>query len=81
MKKINVLYLSVNPSYYDIEKIAKANYDEAKEFAENDKTGAFAFHEYTIDADKAGEYKYCADGADYGDGSDTLFMWIKVCGE
>lgn len=81
MKKINVLYLSVNPSYYDIEKLTKATFEEAKNFAENDTINALTCNEITIDMEKAAEYSFCPQGAEFGDNGDALLMWIKVCGE
>jgi hypothetical protein len=76
---VTIFSASVNPSYdYDLIKIAKMSYDEAVEFFKNDNIGACSCHEYVVNTTKPNEFGFCADGADYGDGSDTMLVWVKV---
>lgn len=78
--KVKILSASVNPSceYYDLGKIGKMKYDDAKKFFANDKIGACSVHEHDVNLSSENEFMFCADGADYGDGSDTMFNWLKV---
>lgn len=76
---VKMFSASVNPSYdYDLVKIGKMSYDEAVEFFKNDKIGACACYEHEVDTTKSDEFKFAADGAYFGDGSDTMFVWVKV---
>ena len=81
MAKATVLYLSFNPSYYDAKKLADLSYDEAKTFIENDKIGALSDMEEELDLTKSGIYQYTPNGMRYRDTSDSLIIWIKVCGD
>jgi len=77
--KVTIFSASVNPSYdYDLVNIGQMSYDEAVEFFKNDKIGACSCHTHEVDLTKPNEFKFCADGASFGDGSDTLFVWTKV---
>lgn len=76
---VKIFSASVNPSYeYDLVKIGKMSYDEAVEFFKNDNINACSVRERVVDSTKPNEFSFCADGADYGDGSDTMFVWVKV---
>ena len=77
--KVTIFSASVNPSYdYDLVNIGQMSYDEAVEFFKNDKIGACSCHTREVNLTKPNEFKFCADGAIFGDGSDTLFVWTKV---
>ena len=81
MAKVTVLYFSFNPDWYDAKEIAKASYDEVKEFVEKHSPGAVTYKEVEIDLTNPSEYKFFPDCADSGDTSDCLMTWIKVCGD
>lgn len=81
MAKVTVIYLSVNPSFYDVQKLAKLSFDEAKKFIENDTIVACSHKVVELDLTKSADYKYCPDGADLGDWTDSLLMWIRVSGD
>lgn len=78
--KVTIFSASVNPSYYyDLEKIGKMSYDRAVEFfTKEDTIGACAYHFHEVDLTQPNEFFFCADGANYGDDSDTMFVWTKV---
>lgn len=78
--KVQIFSASVNPNYdYDLLTIGKLSFDEAVEYFENDGYfGACTYHLYEVDLSKANEFSFCAEGADCGDGSDTMFVWTKV---
>lgn len=81
MAKVTVIYLSVNPSFYDVQKLAKLSFDEAKKFIEDDTIVACSHKVVELDMTKFADYNYCADGADLGDWTDSLLMWIRVSGD
>ena len=77
--KVQIFSASVNPSYgYDLVAIGKLSFADAVDFFENDKIGACTCHLRELDLSKPNECSFCADGADCGDGSDTMFVWTKV---
>ena len=78
--KVTIFSASVNPSYdYDLINISQMSYDEAVSYFRNeDKIGACSCNEREVDITKPNEFMFSADGANYGDGSDTMFVWIKV---
>lgn len=53
-------------------------YDEAVEFFKNDTIGACACYESIVDQSKPNEFRFACDGAFFGDGSDCMFVWVKV---
>jgi len=78
--KVQIFSASVCPSYdYDLVTIGKLSFDEAVDFFKNeDEIGACSYHMREVDLSKPNEFSFCADGADYGVGSDTMFVWVKV---
>ena len=77
--KVKIFSASVNPSFdYNLEQIGKLSFDEAVEYFENDSICACSCNLREVDITKPNEFSFCADGADYGDGSDTMFVWVKV---
>jgi len=69
----------VNPSYdYNLENISKLSFDKAVEYFDNDGIGACSCHLHEVELSKPNEFSFCADGANFGDGSDTMFVWVKV---
>lgn len=78
--KVQIFSASVNPSYgYDLVTIGKLSFDDAVDFFENDdEIGACTCHLHEVDLSKPNEFSFCADGANCGDGSDTMFVWTKV---
>ena len=83
---VNILSVSINPEKYLLADIAGMTYDQAKEFF-NDKLSSssgevyFTLNEYTVDLSIPHESRFHADGVFSGDGSDTMFNWIKVSKE
>ena len=79
MLKVFIFSASVNPSYdYDLVTIGKLSFDEAVEYFKNDTIGACSCNMRELDLSKSNEFSFCADGADLGVGSDTMFVWTKV---
>lgn len=77
--KVKIFSASVNPSFdYNLEQIGKLSFDEAVEYFENDRICACSCNLREVDITKPNEFSFCADGANYGDGSDTMFVWVKV---
>ena len=77
--KVTIFSASVNPSYdYNLTEIGGLSYDEAVNFFDNDEIGACSCYEREVDISKPNEFMFCADGANFGDGSDTMFVWVKV---
>lgn len=77
--KVQIFSASVNPSFgYNLVGIGTLNFDEAVKFFEEDKIGACSCHLHEVDLSKPNEFSFCADGANCGDGSDTMFVWTKV---
>ena len=78
--RVQIFSASVNPSYdYDLVTIGKLSFDEAVDFFENeDEIGACSCNMREVELSKPNEFSFCADGANYGDGSDTMFVWVKV---
>lgn len=78
--KVTIFSASVNPSCgYNLIKISRMSYDRAVEFfTKEDTIGACAYHFHEVDLTQPNEFFFCADGANYGDGSDTMFVWTKV---
>lgn len=75
---VKIFSASVNPNYYDLVEIGKMSFEKAVEFFKKDTIGACSVNMREVDATKPSEMMFCADGADYGDGSDTMFVWVKV---
>lgn len=78
--KVTIFSASVNPSYgYNLIEISRMSYDRAVEFfTKEDTIGACAYHFHEVDLTQPNEFFFCDDGANYGDGSDTMFVWTKV---
>ena len=78
--KVTIFSASVNPSYYyELEKFGKMSYDRAVEFfTKEDTIHACTYYFHEIDLSEPNEGFFCSDGANYGDGSDTMFVWYKV---
>lgn len=77
--KVTIFSASVNPSYdYNLVEIGRMSYEEAVNFFKEDKIGACSCHTREIDLTKPNEFSFCADGANFGDGSDTMFVWVKI---
>lgn len=77
--KVQIFSASVNPSYdYDLVAISKMSFDQAVEYFKNDTIGACSCVMREVDLSKPNEFSFCAHGANYGDGSDTMFVWAKV---
>ena len=57
-------------------------YDEAKQFFEHDDTNCCCCcRNIEVDQTKEYEITFHADGVRNGDGSDTMFNWLKVVNE
>lgn len=78
MARIRIFYASVNPEHYDIKAIAKMSFDEAVEFFKNDEIKCCLTGMHTVNDTVPSETRIHADGVDGGDGSDTMFNWVKV---
>ena len=80
--KVQIFSASLNPFYfydYDLVTISDMSFDEAVDLFENDdKFSTWTHHLYEVDLSKANKFSFCADGAEYGDGTDTMFVWVKV---
>ena len=78
--KVQIFSVSMNPHYgYDLVSIAKLSFDDAVSYFEKeDKIGACSYKLRDVDLSKSNEFSFCADGAEYGDGTDTMFVWTKV---
>ena len=82
MTKINIFSVSINPESYDVRSIANMTYDEAKQFFEHDDTNCCCCcRNIEVDQTKEHEITFHADGVRNGDGSDTMFNWLKVVNE
>ena len=44
----------------------------------NDDGNVESIYEYVVDTTKENEMKFCCDGADNADTSDTMFVYVKV---
>ena len=80
MAKVTVIYLSVNPSFYDVQKLAKLSFDEAKKYFEKDEIECCNVREIDVDLTKEHEMTFHADGIPF-DPSDTMLNWVKVSGD
>lgn len=76
--RVTILSVSLNPEYYDLAHIAEMDYDEAKDYFEHELVGACNVFEVEVDQTTPHESKFHAEGVSAGDGSDTMFNWIKV---
>ena len=79
--KTTILSISIAPSFYDaevIKSLSTMDYDTAKATMEKDKISACRVYEYVVDTTKENEMKFCCDGADNADTSDTMFVYVKV---
>ena len=77
--RVQIFSASVNPNgYYDYAAISKMSFDEAVEFFRCEDVGACTCKLNEIDLTKPNEFCFFADGAEVGDGSDTMFVWTKV---
>lgn len=79
--KIKIFSASVNPEMYNISEIASMNYDEAKDFFEHETVNCCSYRTIEVDQTKEQEIVFHADGVHGGDGSDTMFNWLKVVNE
>ena len=85
-KKVSILSISIEPSFYDaalLKKLGGMTYDEAKafmsEFEETDTEDcAWSVIERKVDLSRENEMFFCCDGATQGDTSDTMFVYVKV---
>lgn len=77
MAKMTIFYASVNPSYYDVEALTKMKFDEAVDFFEKDTLGACTTKTIESTCSPKDEMRFFSDGADKGDTSDSLLLWIK----
>lgn len=76
--KVRILSISLNPNKYDVSKLARMSYDEAKEFAEKDTLNCMSCRNFTINPNEVQEVTFHADGVRFGDTSDTVLNWLKV---
>lgn len=78
MAKVRIFHASVNPEYYDVKALTMMKFDEAVDFFENDTlkacTRSIVDYPYPINA----EHCFFPEGANYGDTSDCLLVWVKV---
>ena len=77
-RKVILLYVSLNPEYYDLKRIAQFTFDEALEFCKTDQMCAMAWGTKEINITEPQVFAFHADGVEYGDGTDTMFNWLKV---
>lgn len=77
-RKVILLYVSLNPEYYDLKRIAQFTFDEALEFCKTDQMSAMRWGTKEINITEPQVFKFHADGVECGDGSDTMFNWLKV---
>lgn len=77
--KVKILSVSLNPDRYDLREIARMSYEEAEEFFSHDTTRCCAVTHLEINPDVPQDITFHADGVRHGDGSDTVFNWLKVC--
>lgn len=75
---VEIFSASVNPDYYNLTEISRMDFEEANKFFKEDTINACSFSNKIVDTTKPNEFSICADGANYGDGSDTMFVWVKV---
>ena len=77
--KIQVLHASVNPNFYDLKKIGKMSFGEAREFFEDDNVCCcnWGVDELNPDVFNSNLYKPEGNPALAGD-TDALFVWVKV---
>lgn len=78
MAKVTIFYASVSPMAYDVKEITKMKFDEAVAFFKKDEIGCCRTWIKELNTKASAEYLFHPDGAEYGDGSDCLFMWVKV---
>lgn len=78
--KVTIFSVSVNPSYgYNLIEIGRMSYEKAVNFfTKEDNIGACSYNFHEVDLTRPNEFFFCADGANYGDGHDTMFVWTKV---
>lgn len=75
--RITILSVSVNPhAGYDMGKIAKMSYDEAKKFFQKDKIKCCCVREYVVDQSQEHEATFHAE--DVSNDADTMLNWIRV---
>ncbi len=78
MSKVTILHASVNPSYYDVKALTKMNFDEAKDFFEKDTLQACSCAYTELSSPIEAEKFFFPEGANFGDTSDCLLVWVKV---
>lgn len=79
--KTTILAISIAPSFYDadfIKSLATMDYDTARATMEKDEIRACSTYEYVVDTTKENQMKFCCDGAEQGDTTDTMFVYVKV---
>ena len=79
--KTTILVISIAPSFYDadfIKSLATMDYDTAKATMEKDEIHACSIYEYVVDTTKENQMKFCCDGAEQGDTTDIMFVYVKV---
>ena len=74
--KIQILHASVNPNFYDVVRLGKMGFGEAKEFFEDDNIGCCTWGVDEIDADVFNARLYKPD--DVMSAIDVLFVWFKL---
>ena len=77
-KKVLLLHVSLNPEYYNLERLSQYTFDQALEFFENDEVCCKTYGVEEIDLSQPNEFAFHADGVAIGDGSDTMLNWLKV---
>ena len=77
--RITILSASVNPDAYNLMKLSRMSYDEAKQFFDNDQKQECNVREYVVNQNQEHEATFHSDGVFGGDGSDAMLNWIKVC--
>ena len=78
MLRVRIFTASFNPMYYDPKEIAGMDFDKAKSFFADDKTGCAYVTEHTLDLNNPNEFKIMQDGLTGGDTSDALISWVKI---
>lgn len=70
--KVQIFYVSLNPSYYDMSEIREMSFDDAVEFFENDEVQCCTACLHEVDLTKPNETMSCSDEGD------ELIFWTKV---
>ena len=60
--KVLLLHVSLNPNYYNLERLSQYSFDEAKKFCEEDEIGAKTWGLEEVDTTHPNEFAFHADG-------------------